>query len=199
MVFAYIHITCTITLLFINSLSVHQGRRFMGPNGLQVAATIIQAMYRRYHDRVNYLDYRRKKWAAGVIALSWIMHVKMAQVRIKLREARIEQLDAFRRRSLVCTCTHAHTCTHTRTHARVHACTHTHAHTHSMHACTHTNIYLVVFDIIIQLLFVFPYPLSPLDHNSPPQLQVSILPSSVFSFPFSLHVLTISVSLLPFS
>ncbi|KAK2189579.1 hypothetical protein NP493_102g04042 [Ridgeia piscesae] len=76
------------------------GRRFMGPNGLHVAATIIQAMYRRYRDRVNYLDYRRKKWAAGVIALSWIMHIKMGQVRTQLKQARTEQLDAFRRRSL---------------------------------------------------------------------------------------------------
>ena len=78
-----------------------QGRRFMGPNGLHVAATIIQAMFRRYRDRMNYLDYRRKKWAAGVIALSWIMHIKMGQVRTQLKQARTEQLDAFRRRSLV--------------------------------------------------------------------------------------------------
>ncbi|XP_033634327.1 IQ domain-containing protein H-like [Asterias rubens] len=75
------------------------GRRFLGPDGDDVAATKIQATFRRYKDRALYLEYRRKKWAAGVIAISWVMHVKMAKVRKQLKETRRIQLDEFRRKS----------------------------------------------------------------------------------------------------
>ena len=73
----------------------------MGPNGSQVAATQIQSSWRRYRDRSQYLEYRRLKWAAGVIAISWIMHIKMAKMRQQLRETRARQLENFKRRAKV--------------------------------------------------------------------------------------------------
>ncbi|XP_067666806.1 IQ domain-containing protein H-like [Haliotis asinina] len=75
------------------------GRRYLGYNGQEVAATHIQASWRRYKDRSVYLDYRRHKWAAGVIAISWIMHIKMVKVRQQLKQTRLDQLESFRMRS----------------------------------------------------------------------------------------------------
>ena len=48
-----------------------------------------------------YLEYRRRKWAAGVIAISWIMHIKMAKVRHQLKQARLDNLESFRKRAKV--------------------------------------------------------------------------------------------------
>lgn len=55
----------------------------------------------RHKDRTAYLEYRRKKWAAGVIAISWIMNVKMSKVKKQLKISRKNELDAFRRRAKV--------------------------------------------------------------------------------------------------
>lgn len=82
-------------------LVVLQGRRYKGPNGKEVAATHIQASWRMFRDRSEYLEYRRRKWAAGVIAISWIMHIKMAKVRLQLKTARDDHLEGFRRRAKV--------------------------------------------------------------------------------------------------
>jgi len=54
-----------------------------------------------YQERVRYLEYRRKKWAAGVIAISWIMHVKMSKVRKHLNATRLDKIEAFKRRAKV--------------------------------------------------------------------------------------------------
>jgi hypothetical protein len=70
----------------------------MGPRGRHIAATKIQAMVRMYHHRLKYLEYRRQKWAAGVIAISWIMHVKMTKMRRNLKQRRADELEASRRR-----------------------------------------------------------------------------------------------------
>ncbi|ESO87612.1 hypothetical protein LOTGIDRAFT_194358 [Lottia gigantea] len=83
----------------VESIIVKPGRKFLGPDGKVVAATCIQSVWRRYVDRKKYLEYRRLKWAAGVIAISWIMHIKMAKVRKQLHQTRLDELEAFRRRS----------------------------------------------------------------------------------------------------
>lgn len=83
----------------VEGLIFKPGRRFLGPNGNTVAATQIQSSWRRYRDRSHYLEYRRLKWAAGVIAISWIMHIKMAKMRVQLRETRQRQLENFKQRS----------------------------------------------------------------------------------------------------
>lgn len=83
----------------VEAIVLKPGRRFMGPNGSVVAATQIQSAWRRYRDRSQYLEYRRLKWAAGVIAISWIMHIKMAKMRHQLRETRTRQFENFKKRS----------------------------------------------------------------------------------------------------
>ena len=70
----------------------------MGPSGQDIAATRIQSLFRMHHQRLIYLAHRHKKWAAGVIAISWIMHVKMSMVRKQLKVRRADQLEASRRR-----------------------------------------------------------------------------------------------------
>lgn len=57
-----------------------------------------------FKDRSEYLEYRRRKWASGVIAISWIMHVKMSKVKVKLKVSREEHLENFRRRARVSYC-----------------------------------------------------------------------------------------------
>lgn len=54
-----------------------------------------------FKDRTEYLEYRKKKWAAGVIAISWVMHIKMSKVREQLKQTRDDNLEAFRRRAKV--------------------------------------------------------------------------------------------------
>lgn len=66
-----------------------------------MAATHIQSTWRRYRERSQYLEYRRLKWAAGVIAISWIMHIKMAKMREQLRQTRAVQLENFKQRAKV--------------------------------------------------------------------------------------------------
>ena len=78
-----------------------QGRRYLCPNGRDLAAAKLQATWRMYCDRMDYLEYRRKKWAAGVIAISWVMNVKMAKVRKQLTATRADQLENYRRRAKV--------------------------------------------------------------------------------------------------
>ena len=73
----------------------------MGPNGNNVAATQIQSSWRRFRDRTQYLEYRRLKWAAGVIAISWIMHIKMVKMRKQLKQTRAQQLANFKERAKV--------------------------------------------------------------------------------------------------
>ncbi|XP_033124079.1 IQ domain-containing protein H-like isoform X2 [Anneissia japonica] len=83
----------------VEALIRRPGRRYLGPNGDRVAATKIQSTWRRYKDRMAYLEYRRKKWAAGVIAISWIMNVKMSKIRKNLKATRKHELANFKVRS----------------------------------------------------------------------------------------------------
>ncbi|XP_076101914.1 IQ domain-containing protein H-like isoform X2 [Mytilus galloprovincialis] len=75
------------------------GRQYRSSSGQDIAATRIQSAWRMFRDRSEYLEYRRKKWAAGVIAISWIMHIKMSKVREQLHQTRDDNLEAFRRRA----------------------------------------------------------------------------------------------------
>ena len=97
------------------------GRRFMGQDASHVAATKIQSTWRRYRNRVAYLEYRRQKyalfitllrfannfvfftvrWAAGVIAIAWIMHVQLSRMRERLCEMRKRHVDNYRTRAKV--------------------------------------------------------------------------------------------------
>ena len=82
-------------------LNTMQGREFKGPYGKELAASKIQATYQMYRERNQYLDTRHRKSAAAVVAMSWIMSVKMTSVRARLQARRAEELDAFRTRAQV--------------------------------------------------------------------------------------------------
>ena len=77
------------TLLF-------QGRRFFGSGGRERAAIAIQTFWRCFRDRRSYLRLRKRKWAAGVIALTWLTHVKLSKVRKQLKILRSRQIDLFK-------------------------------------------------------------------------------------------------------
>jgi hypothetical protein len=63
-----------------------------------LAAIRIQCAWRRYRDRSSYLQYRKRKWAAGVIALTWLTYCKMTKAREKLRQSRLKHLESLRLR-----------------------------------------------------------------------------------------------------
>jgi hypothetical protein len=54
-----------------------------------------------YRDRIKYLEFRRMKWASGVIALSWLMHIKLSRVRKQLKQSRLDLLEGHRRKMKV--------------------------------------------------------------------------------------------------
>lgn len=62
---------------------------------------ISQSTWRRFRDRTAYLHYRQRQWAAGVIAISWIMNCKLSMVRKQLKHLRQTQAEKFKLRSRV--------------------------------------------------------------------------------------------------
>ncbi|XP_027892584.1 IQ motif-containing protein H isoform X2 [Xiphophorus couchianus] len=75
------------------------GQRYRGEGGRDVAATRIQACWRRYFNRTSYLCYHRRKKAAEVISLSWLLHYQRCQVKKALQEKRFRQLENYRNRA----------------------------------------------------------------------------------------------------
>ncbi len=49
--------------------------------------------------RRQYLEYRRKKWAAGVVSLSWLLFVKAYKIRDQLKALRAQQLIRHHQRA----------------------------------------------------------------------------------------------------
>ncbi|CAF1461812.1 unnamed protein product, partial [Adineta steineri] len=72
------------------------GRQFIGSGGKERAAIAIQSFWRCFRDRRAYIRLRKRKWAAGVIALSWLMAVKLSKARQQLKIIRHRQLELFR-------------------------------------------------------------------------------------------------------
>ena len=72
-----------------------------------------------YRQRTTYIEYRRKQWAAGkhvcecvnlqdvcsnvlgVIMMSWLMYMKLFNVKEKLKNARKQHLENFHNRTKV--------------------------------------------------------------------------------------------------
>ncbi|KAK2552797.1 IQ domain-containing protein H, partial [Acropora cervicornis] len=92
-------LSCILNAEDVENIFKMPGRRYLGPKGTDMAAIKIQSTWRRYKDRSAYLQYRKRKWAAGVIAISWIMSCKISMVRKQLRETRKLQLRRFKMRN----------------------------------------------------------------------------------------------------
>ena len=50
--------------------------------------------------RREYLEHRRRKWAAGIVSLSWIMHAKVHKIRQQLKSVRARQLENHKARAM---------------------------------------------------------------------------------------------------
>ncbi|PFX15030.1 IQ domain-containing protein H [Stylophora pistillata] len=92
-------LTCILNADDVEKIIKTPGRRYLGPRGTEMAAVKIQSTWRRYKDRSAYLLYRKRKWAAGVIAISWIMSCKISMVRKQLKATRKLQLKRFKVRA----------------------------------------------------------------------------------------------------
>ncbi|MBN3283466.1 IQCH protein, partial [Polyodon spathula] len=78
------------------------GQRYKGMGGVGMAAVKIQSSRRRHHVRAAYLEYRRQKWAAGAIAISWLLHAQMVRMKKALKGSHQRHLENFRSRAKVC-------------------------------------------------------------------------------------------------
>lgn len=85
----------------VKGLISQPGQRYKGPNRAQAAATKIQATWRCYQCRKAYITFRRKQWASGVLAISWLVHIHMRRVRKTLQESRQRHLENFFTRAKV--------------------------------------------------------------------------------------------------
>ncbi|XP_059191860.1 IQ motif-containing protein H [Centropristis striata] len=83
----------------VSGLFLRPGQRYKGEGGIEAAAIHIQSCWRRYLARTAYLRHCRRKWAAGIIAISWLMHIQMRRVRKALQARRFRQLENFRSRA----------------------------------------------------------------------------------------------------
>ncbi|XP_045892621.1 IQ motif-containing protein H isoform X2 [Micropterus dolomieu] len=80
-------------------LVLRPGQRYKGEGGTEAAVIQIQTCWRRYLARTAYLHHCRRKWAAGTIAISWLMHTQICRVRKALQARRFRQLENFRSRA----------------------------------------------------------------------------------------------------
>lgn len=76
----------------VRQLMTLPGRLYTGPRREHLASLKITAMFKGRKDRQAFLLYRRRQQAAGIIAISWIMHVRLRNCRNALMERRKLQL-----------------------------------------------------------------------------------------------------------
>ncbi|RVE71807.1 hypothetical protein OJAV_G00055260 [Oryzias javanicus] len=75
------------------------GQRYRGEGGTEAAAVRIQSSWRSYLARRAHLCHCRRKWAAGIIAMSWLLYSQMQRVRKALQAKRWRQLESNRSRA----------------------------------------------------------------------------------------------------
>ncbi|MBN3306587.1 IQCH protein, partial [Amia calva] len=71
------------------------GQRYQGEGGREAAAVTLQSCWRRHHARTAYLRLRRQKWAAGAIAITWLLHAQLARTRKSLQATCRRHLENF--------------------------------------------------------------------------------------------------------
>jgi len=86
----------------VTSLMLSPGRRYLAADGKDAAATTIQSTYRRFTARKKYLVYRKQRWAAALIAVSWLMSRRRANFQNKVKVLKTSWLHNYkiRRKSL---------------------------------------------------------------------------------------------------
>lgn len=91
---------CILNSREVEHLLHMPGRRYKGLNGVHIAASKVQATYRMYVQRRCYLEYKRMKWAAGVIALAWVLYTRSCKVQQQLKDTRETHIKNYRHRLL---------------------------------------------------------------------------------------------------
>ena len=91
-------LNCLENKMEVVQLMQSPGRLYTGPRREHFASLKITAMFKCRHERQKFLLYRRQQQAAGVIAISWIMHVRMKRCKQALVEKRREQLENYHAR-----------------------------------------------------------------------------------------------------
>ncbi|XP_065672664.1 IQ domain-containing protein H isoform X5 [Hydra vulgaris] len=92
-------LSCIVNRKDIEEIIKIPGQRFLAKDGHICAAVKIQATWRCHMARASYLILRKRKWAASMIALSWVMKCKLTMVRQLLKNNQMYYLSTFRKRA----------------------------------------------------------------------------------------------------